>query len=128
MAKFIFKVTLIGAILTGHVATAKMPDNLTCLTYQMKQAIDELNGQKPTSEEWLNRVIAIENSVLFLHKLSKDEKNKIIAYHLSTLKEDPNHLADIIRLINHLCMTKLSDTERTWLADALKRQVGLIAN
>lgn len=128
MKNFVFKITLVGAIISGQIAEAKMPEDLTCLTYQLQQSTDELKGQRPTTEEWLKRVIAIENSVLFLHKLSKDEKNKVLEYHLSALEKDPNHIAEIIRFINHLCMTKISDTERTWLADVFKRQVGLIQN
>lgn len=124
MEKFVFKVTLIGAILSGQVATAQMPDNLTCLTYQMKQATDKLSGQMPSTEEWLNRVVAVENSVLFLHRLAQAEKNKIIVYYVSALDKEPSYITHITQLVDHLCMTKISDTERSWLADVLKREIG----
>jgi hypothetical protein len=117
-------IILLGSSLYGRVSAANMPEDLTCITYQLKQATDESKGQEPPAEEWLERVVAVENSVLFLHKLSKIERSKVIDYYLLTLDRDPNSVADIARFIDHICMTKMSDSERMWLAEELKRNVG----
>ncbi len=128
MKNFALITIITCVILGGRTSVAKMPEDLTCLTYQLQQSTDELKGQKPDIQDWIKRVVTVENSVLFLHKLSKAEKSKIFGHYLFTIENDPSYVSDIARFIDHICMTKISDSERKWLADNLKREVGLVPN
>ena len=122
MKYLIFLIALIGISLIGNLsAEAKKPDDLTCITYLLWQTNN--NRQKPKDEEWLIRVVNVESSVLFLHKLSKAEKSKIFEYYLFAIAKNSKYRSHIESFVEHLCMTEISDSERVWLARELTREV-----
>lgn len=119
--KYFAITVLAGTSLYGNLSTAKAPEDFTCLTYQLRQASAELSGQKPTLEEWVKRVVKVENSRLFFHKLSKAEQDKIANFHLTTISSDPTKKSELAKFVDYICATDLSDRERNWLAEQLRR-------
>jgi len=104
---------------------AEIKNDIGCLTYALEDASDKLTGKFPTLEEWVWRVVNLENFTLKM-SLNLSSKKILFKFHLHTINENQSKITELANFVWHICSTKISPYEESILAFKLRQIAGAI--